>query len=123
MPKDIPKYVQVLNRVKIEDENLKEHLIKVYEVDGVLIDKEMARRNPKAKQLTPFITASKPKVMMSGAEEFGAKSEKMSNWVYCGDLYYVRKIGKEYHFAQYLKYDTELKETVGLWDQEEWNNS
>lgn len=121
MPKGIPKYVQVLNKVEVLDDKLKEHLIKAYELDGIQIDDDMKRRNPNAKERVICISVKAPKVMMAGAEEFGAKDEKMGHWVYCGNLYYVRKLTDDYEFAQYLAYDTENKETVGLWDAREYN--
>jgi len=118
MSKGIPKYVQVLNRSEPEKDE-KEHLIKVYELDGVQIDDEMKARNPNAKEKTIFITATKPKakVVIDNATEFQAKDEKMNNWVYCGRLWYVRKINNKYQFAQYMTYNTESKSSEGLWDQ------
>jgi len=87
----IPEYVQVLNRVADPDDDLKEHLIKSYNLDGVMIDQEMFKMNPNAKDRVICITARRPKVVMAGAEEFRGKDKNMGNWVYCGNLYYVRK--------------------------------
>jgi len=122
MPKNIPKYVQVLNRVPDPDNKLKEHLIKAYELDGVLVDKEMARLNPNAKTKVICVTSRHAKkVVMAGAEEFEGRNQKLGHWIYCGNLYYVRKLGEEYEFAQYLRYNTETKKTEGLWDAESDN--
>lgn len=119
MPKGIPKYVQVLNIVDIKDNNLKDHLIKSYELDGVLVDNEMLRRNPNAKQEIIFITStSKNKVMIEGSSQFEGNKEEIGNWIYCGNLFYVRKINDKHQFAQYLAYNTESRETEGLWDSE-----
>lgn len=112
----IPKYVQVLNRSEPEKDE-KEHLIKVYALDGVQIDDEMTARNPNAKQRVLFITSTKPRAVMQGAEEFQGKDEKMNHWIYCGRLWYVRKVKNKYQFAQYMTYNTESKKNEGLWDQ------
>lgn len=119
MPKKIPKYVQVLNRDTPPDE-LKENLIKAYELDGILPDKNMLKANPNAKQRVISITNRPPKakVITSGSEKFDGHDEVKTDWLYCGHLWYVRKIGDEYQFARYLAYNTETKKTEDIWDEE-----
>lgn len=119
MPKGILKYVQVLNVVRVDDKDLKEHLIKSYELDGINVDDEMLRRNPNAKQKVIFISSSsKQRVLIEGSAQFSDSEEKIDNWIYCGNLFYVRNINGKYQFSQYLAYNTETKKTEGLWDEE-----
>lgn len=118
MPKKIPKYVQVLNKDTPPDD-LKDNLIKAYELDGIIIDDEMKKSNPNAKQKIISITNTPPKtkIITSGNEKFDGHSETKTDWLYCGYKWYVRKIDEEYQFARYLAYNTETKKTEDPWDE------
>lgn len=118
MPTKIPKYVQVLNQDTPPDD-LKDRLIKTHDLDGIILDKEMLKANPRAKQQTISITNTpkKAKVHTSGSVDYsGGQNEKMDSWTYCGYFWYVRKPNEEHEFARYLAYNTKTKKTEGPWD-------
>ena len=123
MPKKIPKYVQVLNKDTPPDE-LKERLIKTHELDGIILDNDMLKSNPNAKQVIVSITNTPPraKVLTSGSEKFDGHNESMANWLYCGYTWYVRKIDSNYQFARFLAYNTKTKKTEDPWDETEFKD-
>ena len=120
MPKNIPKYVQVLDRCDPEDSE-KQHLIKSYDLDGVVVDEEMLKMNPNAKQKVTCISVTPPRVQFNNSTEFDPKDEKMGYWIYCGNGWYVRKLKKFHEFAKYMAYDTKEKKIEGMWDARIYN--
>ena len=119
MPKKIPKYVQTLKQI-IPSEDIKERLIKTYDLDGIIVDKDMLKANPNAKQSVISITNTPPKakVYTSGSENFDGHKEVKADWIYGGLMWYVRKIGDEYQFARYMVYNTKTKKVEELWDED-----
>lgn len=122
MSKNIPKYVQVLSKSDPKKEE-KEHLIKAYNLDGVVVDVDMLKLNPNAKQKIVCITATPPSVQFSGSAEFNARDEKMGYWIYCGNEWYVRKLKKEYEFSKYMAYNTKEKKIEGIWDDSKFSSN
>lgn len=116
--KGIPKYVQTLQKLEVDDDELKHHLVKAYEVGGVLIDKDMARLNPNAKTRFPYVSVTS-KVISDTKSEIN-KEEAKGEWVYCGRLWYVRNIGGVYEFARYMAYNTYKRAIEDLWDEEKY---
>jgi len=115
----IPKYVQSLQKMEVEDEKLKHHLIKAYELGGVLIDKEMHKKNPNAKTRFPYISVSS-KFVSDTKSKMAGGNESKGEWVYCGDLWYVRNNEGTYEFAQYMAYNTSKRAIEDLWDEEKY---
>lgn len=114
--KEIPHFVQVLKR-HLPPKELESELISKYNSGGVEIDKEMKKRNPNAQKKMMFISSSTP--IQTNNSKYRIKGdEEQGYWVYCGKLWYVRKIEKKFEFAQYLMYNTKTKLTEGLWDEE-----
>jgi len=115
-PGKIPIYVQVLHRHEPETEE-RDKLIIIYEDGGKKIDEEMKLRNPNAKRKLMFVSVGNPEIR--GTKAKFSTSQSQGYWIYCGNLWYVRKVEDEYHFAQYMTYHTDNKEILGLWDARE----
>lgn len=116
--KEIPHYVQILKKCFPDSEELKSKLILVYNKGGIDLDKEMLRRNPNAKKRIMFVSSSIP--IQTNKTTYQIRgNEEQGHWIYCGNLWYVRKIEKKFEFAQYLTYNTKTKLTGDPWDEEE----
>lgn len=120
MPQPIPKFIQVFHREEPKIDDVRALLIDKYNAGGVDMEADHKLRNPNAKRTLMFISADMM-IMSKTKAKINSDREATGNWIYCGNDWYVRKLGDEYQYARYMCYNTETKKTIGTWNQAKYD--
>ena len=115
----IPKYIQTFEKLD-PNSDVRDHLIKAYNLGGVNVDDEMLKKNPGSKKQIPFVSVTPIIISNKKAKLDSNNQELMDNWIYCGNGWYVRNNFDIYQFARYMSYNTETKSVEDDWDQERY---
>jgi hypothetical protein len=107
--KNVPKFIQTIDR-QDPPKQLRGKLISCFKKGGVEIDDEMLLLNPNAKKEVPCIT-------VGGSGTKFSRKASTGQWIYCGSLWYVRKLINKYEFARFMAFNTVDKVIDDVWDQ------